>query len=123
MHPSEAQQLNEAASRLQDAARRLESQAIRRARETEVELLKQLSALITAAFGFVAALAWNQAVQAIFAQWLSASDVPSKVEYALFVSVVAVLLVMYISRATERAHERLRSRLPPATPPPPPTKA
>ena len=38
------------------------------------EVLTQIAALLTAAFGLVAALAWNGAIQAIFKQVFGTAD-------------------------------------------------
>jgi hypothetical protein len=74
----------------------------------KVEMLDKMSALITAAFGLVAALAWNTAIQAIFDTYLPAgAGIWSKVGYAVLVTILAVILVIYVGRAAGKAKERL----------------
>ena len=65
------------------------------------EIIKQLATLVTTAFGLVAALAWNAAIQGWFESqetlraggpWL----------YAILVTVLAVLATIWIGRVAER---------------------
>jgi hypothetical protein len=72
-----------------------------------VEILDKMSALITAAFGLVAALAWNGAIQAIFTQYFPAgTGILPNLIYAILVTLIAVIAVIYIGRAAGRAKER-----------------
>jgi hypothetical protein len=69
------------------------------------EIIEKLAALITAAFGLVAALAWNEAIQGLFKSggpfhfishggpWI----------YAVMVTVLAVLATIWIGQAVARA--------------------
>lgn len=69
-----------------------------------VEVLDKMSALITAALGLVAALAWNDAIQTFFTQVFGAQGaLAAKAGYALFVTVLSVLLVLWVGRALGRA--------------------
>ena len=64
------------------------------------EILDKMAALITASFGLVAALAWNDAIKAIFAQVFGpSSTVVPMLAYALIVTVVAVVLTILVTRA------------------------
>jgi len=75
----------------------------------KIEILDKLSTLITAAFGFVAAFAWNEAFKVVFLGGLEPGDHPMVlVIYALFVSIVAVLLIIMIARATRKAKSKLQ---------------
>ena len=66
----------------------------------KVLFLETTAALITSAFGLVAALAWNEAIKAAIALWLSADDeVIGLVIYALIVTVIAVIATMLIAMA------------------------
>jgi len=67
-----------------------------------------MSVLVTSAFGLVAALAWNSAIQAIFSQYYHqpGQDVPSQIIYAITVTVIAVLMMIWISKAAERAKKK-----------------
>jgi len=75
----------------------------------KIESLDKLSTLITAAFGFVAAFAWNEAFKVVFLGGLEPGDHPMVlVLYAMFVSIVAVLLIIMIARATRKAKSKLQ---------------
>jgi len=70
----------------------------------KVEVIEKLSALITAAFGLVAALAWNNAITKIFEDFFGKqSSIYAMVAYALFVTIIAVIFTLLIGRASERA--------------------
>ena len=70
----------------------------------KTEVIEKLSALITAAFGLVAALAWNSAIQKIFTQVFGEqSSLAAMLFYAVIVTIVAVIATVYVGRATERA--------------------
>ena len=68
------------------------------------QILDKMSALITAAFGLVAALAWNDAIKAIFKEIFGSSDtlIPMVI-YATIVTVIAVILTIIVARAVSRA--------------------
>ncbi|MBQ7701881.1 MAG: hypothetical protein IJT54_05705 [Candidatus Methanomethylophilaceae archaeon] len=66
----------------------------------KIQLLETTAALITAAFGLVAALAWNEAIKAIIAEFLgSDGTIPGLVAYAMIVTVIAVIATLLIARA------------------------
>ncbi|MDI6720006.1 MAG: DUF5654 family protein [Methanomicrobiales archaeon] len=68
------------------------------------EVIEKMSALITAAFGLVAALAWNEAIQAIFTEVFGeAGNIPAQLGYAILVTIIAVIATIWIGRATARA--------------------
>ena len=68
------------------------------------EVLEKLLALITAAFGLVAALAWNGAIQAIFKQVLGTSDsIIGMLIYAVVITAIAVFVTIWIGRIAERS--------------------
>ena len=72
----------------------------------KVMFLETTAALITSAFGLVAALAWNEAIKAAIALWLSADDeVIGFVIYALIVTVIAVIATLLIAMALAKAKE------------------
>ena len=68
------------------------------------EILDKLSALIMAAFGLVAALAWNDAIKAIFKEVFgdSSTIVPMLI-YASMVTVIAVIVIVIVARAVANA--------------------
>ena len=68
------------------------------------DVIKALAALITAAFGLVAALAWNTAIQEIFRVIFGdQSGVLPMVIYAVVVTILAVIATLAIGRAAAKA--------------------
>jgi hypothetical protein len=68
------------------------------------DVIKALAALITAAFGLVAALAWNTAIQEIFRIIFGdQSGVVAMIIYAVVVTAIAVIATIMIGRAAARA--------------------
>jgi hypothetical protein len=63
------------------------------------EILDKLAVLITAAFGLVAALAWNQAITAIFKEVFGNAETLGP----LIVTVFAVILTILVARAASKA--------------------
>jgi len=70
------------------------------------EVLEKLNALIIAAFGLVAALAWNTAIQEIFKQIFGvASGLWAMIFYAVLVTVIAVWVTMKMASLSEKANK------------------
>jgi hypothetical protein len=70
----------------------------------KAEILDKIAALLVAAFGLVAALAWNGAIRAIFeAVFGTADNITALLVYAVVVTVIAVLVTIWIARAVKRA--------------------
>ena len=68
------------------------------------EVLTQIGALITAAFGLVAALAWNGAIQALFTEIFGTTDtLTGQLIYAVIVTIVAVIATVMIARSIASA--------------------
>ena len=69
------------------------------------EVLDKFSELITTALGLVAALAWNAAIQQLFAQLLgdAGGALAAKFFYAFMVTLVVIFATISVSRAAERA--------------------
>lgn len=66
----------------------------------KIQLLETTAALITAAFGLVAALAWNETIKSIIDTYLSSDDtVWGNLVYAIIVTIIAVAATMLIARA------------------------
>jgi hypothetical protein len=60
--------------------------------------------LASAALGVVAALAWNAAITELFKQLLpGASAIAGLFVYAIVVTIIAVLVMVNLARAAERA--------------------
>jgi len=76
-------------------------------KDAGIVLLATMTSLATAAFGLVAALAWNDAIQALFkAIFPSSLDagglVISAFVYALFVTIIAVVVIYQLGRLNSR---------------------
>lgn len=76
-----------------------------------IELVEKMSALITAAFGLVAALAWNSAIQNLFNQFFGESQtVSAQITYAVIVTVIAVYVTFVMGRAKASLERRLSDK-------------
>ncbi len=69
------------------------------------EVIEKIAALITAAFGLVAALAWNEAISSMFKVggplYFLASSGPWA--YAIIVTVIAIVATIWIGRVAAKA--------------------
>lgn len=78
------------------------------------EITEKMTALMTAAFGLVAALAWNDAVRALFvgpcksenAGWLCMLSAGGPWVYAVIVTIIAVITTIWITKLAEKAKAR-----------------
>ena len=76
------------------------------------EILDKMAALITAAFGLVAALAWNDAIKAVFKEIFGSSDaIGPMLAYAVIVTIIAVILTLTVARAASRAKSLMRQEV------------
>jgi hypothetical protein len=67
------------------------------------EVMEKTLQLATAAFGLVAALAWNDAIQTLFAQIFGeAGDIVAKFMYAIIVTAIVVFATIRLARIEER---------------------
>jgi uncharacterized membrane protein len=65
----------------------------------EKEIIEKISSLIIAAFGLVAALAWNGAIQAIFKELFGdAEGLVPMIIYAVTVTVIAVFVTVWVAK-------------------------
>ncbi len=68
------------------------------------EVIDKIAALVTAAFGLVAALAWNGAIKAIFLQVFGESEgLGPMLIYAVLVTIIAVLVTIWIGKSAAKA--------------------
>ncbi|MDD3098665.1 MAG: DUF5654 family protein [Candidatus Pacebacteria bacterium] len=67
------------------------------------EVIEKISSLIIAAFGLVAALAWNSAIQAIFQEYFGTAEgiIPMLI-YAVSVTIIAVLATTWIAKISNK---------------------
>ena len=67
------------------------------------ESLSKITTLIITAFGLVAALAWNSAIQSVFSKFFgSTADMFALLGYAVFVTLIAVVVTIYLTRLTAK---------------------
>ena len=72
------------------------------------EVIDKLTILVTSAFGLVAALAWNEAIKAIFKEIFGAADIiVAMVIYAIVITIIAVLVTIWVARVANRTKERI----------------
>ena len=70
----------------------------------KVVVLDKIAALVTAAFGLVAALAWNEAIKAIFKEVFGETDsIGPLLIYAIVVTIAAVILTIIVARSVANA--------------------
>lgn len=76
-------------------------------KELKKEFSKQLLKLVTSGFGLVAALAWNELIKEIVAEYIKpavggASGIISLFIYAVLITILAVLVTYNLSRVVEK---------------------
>ncbi len=76
--------------------------------EFKVQLLETFASLITAAFGLVAALAWNDAIKSAVALIFDkGNELTGYIVYAVVVTILAVIMTLLIARALGKAKKAL----------------
>jgi hypothetical protein len=71
------------------------------------EVIEKLAALITAAFGLVAALAWNGAIQELFKRFVGESaTLFGMILYATGVTVIAVVATIWVGKLSEKVKKK-----------------
>jgi len=82
---------------------KVSTKAAEAARKLKFETVKTFSALLTSAFGLVAAFAWNETVKEAINRYISAgSGLKSKLIYAIFVTLIAVAVSYWLSSVSAR---------------------
>ena len=72
--------------------------------DMQKEVVEKVAALVTAAFGLIAALAWNTAIQEIFRIIFGdQSGVLAMIFYAVVVTIIAIVVTILIGRAAAKA--------------------
>jgi len=79
-------------------------------RKYQLAIVKQMLQLATAGFGLVAALAWNQLIQAFIEEYIKprvgiGSGIISLAIYALIITALAVLVTLQLSKLAEKLEE------------------
>ena len=75
----------------------------------KIEILEKISSLATAGFGLVAALAWNDAIRALFAKFFPqpGDNLLALLGYALLITVLVVIVTIQLGRAVNLAKKQL----------------
>jgi len=66
------------------------------------EVVATMISLASAAFGVVAALAWNSAITELFAQWNRAGKIRGLFIYAILVTLIGVVVIVLLGRLAAR---------------------
>ena len=77
--------------------------------ETKLQFVTTFSALITAAFGLVAALAWNDAIQTAVGLFFGNRELWGKLIYAILVTLLAVIMTVWISRNVKKLNDHIKA--------------
>ena len=73
----------------------------------QLDVIQKISALLTAAFGLVAALAWNGAIQTIFKEIFGdSSTILAMLIYAVVVTIIAVFVTIRIGKTEAKIREQ-----------------
>lgn len=74
-----------------------------------IEILEKITVLATAGFGLVAALAWNDAIKAVFDHFFPkpADNLAALIGYALFITILVVIVTIQLGRAINLAKSQL----------------
>jgi len=78
--------------------------------DTKMQFVTTFSALITAAFGLVAALAWNDAIKMAVGKVLGPDDqLLGLTVYAILVTILAVIMIIIIARTTKKLSDQIKA--------------
>ncbi len=75
------------------------------ARETGKEVINKINVLAMSAFGLIAALAWNSAIQAIFDKYFpvdKGGGIEAKLLYAFLVTIIVVIVTLWLGRLSAK---------------------
>jgi len=79
----------------------------KKVKETQKEIKEKMLTLILAGFGLVAALAWNDAIQALFKVVFPKSEgVIGKFIYAVIVTILVVVITLQLKKVSEKEGEK-----------------
>jgi hypothetical protein len=73
-----------------------------------LELIEKMSTLVSAGLGFVAGLAWNDAIQSLVKTFVpEQSALAAKFIYAILVTAAIVIITVKLSHAADKLKEKL----------------
>jgi TRAP-type C4-dicarboxylate transport system permease small subunit len=81
-------------------------------KSTRTLVIEVIIGLVSASFAFVAALAWNTAIQQAIQQYFSEDDLVGVFVYAIVVTVIAVIAIVSLARllAKYQAMDRKKTK-------------
>lgn len=75
------------------------SKSINAVKQTTSKVFETMTTLATTAFGLVAALAWNDAIQSVFKTYFGEQQgMIAKVLYAVFVTIVVIMITLWLGK-------------------------
>jgi hypothetical protein len=76
------------------------------------DVIEKISALMTAAFGLVAALAWNEAITSMFKEGgaLYSLAAYGPWAYAILVTIIAVAATIYVGKLAQKAEKAVEKK-------------
>jgi len=80
--------------------------------ETKLQFVTTFTALITAAFGLVAALAWNDAIKKAIGKLFENypdSELLGLFIYAILVTILAVIMIIFITRSSKKLSDKIKT--------------
>jgi len=82
----------------------------------QIQILEKMSQLMTAAFGLVAALAWNDAMKFLIAEAFGSNQqLRILFGYAVLITIIAVLASLWVANITHKVKAALGHGHPPTT--------
>jgi len=85
-------------------AEETKTETIEEKKSLKLEILDKMSSLVTAGFGLVAALAWNDAIKALFSViFPKTSTIIAQFIYAIVITVIIVIITIKLGKLTDVA--------------------
>ena len=86
-----------------------QKQNLEEKKNLKIEILEKVSSLATAGFGLVAALAWNDAIKALFARFFPkpGDNLLALLGYALLITILVVIITVQLGRMVSLAKKQL----------------
>jgi len=74
----------------------------------KIEILDKISTLVTAAFAFIAAFAWNETMKELVYEKLSDEEAPFIIiGYAVLITILAIVVTIMVARVIGKAKAKL----------------
>ena len=81
----------------------------RNAKQFKLEVLEKITSLVIAAFGLVAALAWNEAIQSLFVVIFGTqSTLWAKFAYAIVITGLIVFITLRLGKLVSKLKEEVK---------------